>query len=108
MALRMDHGRELVPCRLSNLGTRPGTLCFQKLVGSFDPTVGVIASPFDAMSPMVIITCGAVQIDLALSKFITITGRVGSSRLTSTSCRFLMLGMVMWRMLFGATINCLG
>ena len=85
---------------------RPGTFSFRKLTGSFDP-VRVVTSPFDTTNPMTVIHLDAVQIDLTLSKFITISNGMRSSRRTGTTDRFFRLWMALWGTL-GASVDCLG
>ena len=95
MAFGAKHIREVFPGHLVDLRARSGPVCFREFVGRFIP-VGMISCPNDTLSPVVIITSDAVQVDLILQKFITVSSRMWSSMLVTTT-GFVMLGVMRWK-----------
>ena len=56
--------------------------------------MGMISCPNDTLSPVVIITSDAVQVDLILQEFVSVTGRMWSS-VVMTMSELVMLGVIL-------------
>ena len=101
-----EHIREVFPSRLVDLRARSGSIGFREFVGCFHP-LWMISCPNDTMSPVVVITSDAVQVDLILQEFVSVTGRMWSS-VVMTMSGLVMLGVMGWRRFFGTSIDRLG
>ena len=67
----------------------------------------MISCPNDTLSPVVVITSDAVQVDLILQEFVSVTSGMWSSVVMTVS-GLVMLGVMGWRRFFGTSIDRLG
>ena len=93
----------MFPSRLVDLRARSGSIDFREFVGCFHP-LWMISCPNDTLSPVVVITSDAVQVDLILQEFVSVTSGMWSS-VVMTVTGLDMLGVMRWRRFIGTSID---
>ena len=106
MAFGAKHVLKVLQSRLVDLRARSGTLGFRKFVGCLHP-LWMIACPDNTLSPMVVITSEAVQVDFIIQEFVSVTSGTRSI-VMMTASGFVVLGVVELRRFLGTGIDRLG